>query len=244
MRWFFRGLGVGVAATFIVFVALLLITARAGDPALWPPKEDAPSTDIYLVSNGYHAGLVLPTAQLAEIASRNDVSVLAVIAESFGSYPFIEIGWGEEQFYAAVPTAAQMTFGMAVRALFWPGNASVLHVAGLPDNPRQVFRQADIVRVALSEPGLVRMLKQIDATFARNGETPAPQLLGRGLYRTSLFYRAHGAFHVFNVCNHWAADMLSAAGLPVTPVLDTVPAGLLLDLKLRAGLERMPGSQP
>jgi hypothetical protein len=38
--------------------------------------------------------------------------------------------------------------------------------------------------------------------------------------------------------------MLAAGGLPVTPVLDTVPPGLLLDLKMRAGLDRMPGLTP
>jgi hypothetical protein len=88
------------------------------------------------------------------------------------------------------------------------------------------------------------MLKAIDKTFARNGEPPLPQVLGKGLYGPSLFYRADRSFHIFNVCNHWAADMLSAAGLPMTPVLDTVPAGLLLDLKMRAGLDALPGKQP
>jgi hypothetical protein len=29
---------------------------------------------------------------------------------------------------------------------------------------------------------------------------------------------------------------LNAAGVPDTPVLDTLPAGLVLDLKLRAGM--------
>jgi hypothetical protein len=36
------------------------------------------------------------------------------------------------------------------------------------------------------------------------------------------------------------ADLLSAAGLPVTPVLATLPAGLLLDLQWRAGLRPLP----
>ncbi|MET0868299.1 MAG: DUF2459 domain-containing protein [Pseudorhodoplanes sp.] len=244
MRCVVRGIALGVAATILALSWLALVTARPGNAKFWPPANGAPSTDIYLVSNGYHAGIVLPTAQLAEIAAQNGAAALAQVVESFGAYPFVEIGWGEEQFYAAVPTAARMTIGLAARALFRPGNASVLHVAGLPDHPRKVFPSADIVRLTLSEQGLLRMLKAIDATFARSGEPPSPQLLGRGLYRTSLFYRAHGSFHIFNVCNHWAADMLSAAGLPVTPVLDTVPAGLMFDLKFRAGLERMPGSQP
>ena len=101
-----------------------------------------------------------------------------------------------------------------------------------------------MVRVTVSEPGFARMLKALDTTFVRDGEPPAPQPLGRGLYGASLFFRANGAFHIFNVCNHWVADMLSASGLPVTPVLDTLPSGLLLDLKWRAGLNRMQEVQP
>lgn len=243
MRRFARGLGIGVAAAVLVLVCLGLVTARSGNAALWPPEPGKPAIEVFLVSNGYHAGVVVPTARLGAVAQRDGASALAIVAEKFGPYPFIEIGWGEEQFYAAVPTVAQMTFGLAIRALFSPGNKSVLHVVGLPDHPRQVFRSADMVRLTLSEQGFASMLKAIDKTFAQNGEKSSPQVLGKGLYGPSLFYRSDRSFHIFNVCNHWAADMLSAAGLPVTPVLDTVPAGLLLDLKWRAGLDRLPGPQ-
>jgi hypothetical protein len=178
------------------------------------------------------------------MAQRNGNTALSLIAEQFGSYPFIEVGWGEERFYASVPTPDSLSLGIAVRALFQPGNRSVLHVVGLQDHPRKVFAAADMVRVPLSERGFGRMLSALDTSAALGGDPPALQGLGRGLYGPSLFFRANGSFHIFNVCNHWVGDMLAAAGLPVTPVLDTVPAGLLLDLKLRAGLDRMPGLQP
>lgn len=246
MRRVLRGLAlgsvIGIAATVLVLAALTLFTARSGDAKLWPPAQGEPAVDIYLVSHGYHSGLVLPTALTSARAQWNGADMLAIVAEQFGAYPFIEIGWGEERFYASTPSAAQMSFGLAARALFLPGNASVLHVVGLHSPPREVFRHADIVRIRLSEAGFAAMLKKIDTTFAPAGETPMPQVLGKGLYGPSLFYRARPGFHVFNVCNHWAADMLSAAGLPVTPVVDTLSAGLLLDLKIRAGLDRMPGA--
>jgi uncharacterized protein (TIGR02117 family) len=244
MRRLLRLLGFGAAAFILSLVLLAVVTARSGNPALWPPQPDAPTTGIFVVSHGYHAGLVFPTAKLADAAQRNGDAMVARIAEQFGSYPFIEIGWGEQEFYASVPTTAQLSFGMAARALLRPGNRSVLHVVGLPDHPRKVFPLADMVPVMLDEEGLARILKAIDATFTRDGEPPAPQPLGKRLYGASLFFRANGTFHIFNVCNHWVADMLSTAGLPVTPVLDTVPPGLLFDLKWRAGLDRMPGVTP
>ena len=66
--------------------------------------------------------------------------------------------------------------------------------------------------------------------------------LGRGLYGASLFYPANGHFSIFKVCNHWIADLLGAAGLPVAPVLATLPSGLILDLRWRAGIA--PTSSP
>lgn len=77
---------------------------------------------------------------------------------------------------------------------------------------------------------------KLDATFAPGqGAVPAGEL-GPGIYGPSLFYRAAGAFHLFNVCNHWIGDLLDAAGLPTAPVLATLPQGLLLDLRWRSGL--------
>jgi uncharacterized protein (TIGR02117 family) len=244
MRRLVRGIGYGLSAIALAIIVLAGATARPGNPALWPPKPGESAAEIFVVSHGYHSGIALSTAQVAAAAQNSGDLALALVAERFGGYPFIEVGWGEQHFYAAVPTVADLDIGLAMRALFAPDNKSVLHVVGLPDTPRNVFASSDIVRVALSERGFARMLSALNASIVLHGEPPTLQVLGRGLYGPSLFMRSNGTFHVFNVCNHFVADMLSAAGLPVTPVLDTVPPGLLLDLKLRAGLDRMPGSTP
>lgn len=245
MRRLFRGIGYGLSAIALAILVLAGATARPSNPDLWPPKPGEPATEIFVVSHGYHSGIALSTGQVAAVARKNGDLALSLLAERFGGYPFIEIGWGEQDFYASVPTVGDLQFGLAARALFRPDNKSVLHVVGLPDTPRAVFRSSDIVRVAVSEAGYARMLSALNATFAlSDGAKGHLQVLGRGLYGPSLFFRADRAFHMFNVCNHFVADMLSAAGLPVTPVLDTVPPGLLLDLKLRAGLARMPEVQP
>ena len=50
------------------------------------------------------------------------------------------------------------------------------------------------------------------------------------------FFASVERFSLVHLCNDWTAELLNAAGLPTTPVLDTLPAGLWLDLQLRAGL--------
>ena len=243
MRRTARYLGVGFVAIVALLVVGTIITARPGDPSLWPPVKGTPTTDIFVVSHGYHAGIVIPTARIAEVAGRQGDVSLITVAQRFAAYPFIEIGWGDEGFYSSVPDAASLTIRMALRALFRPGNASVMHVVGLHDTPRRIFPSADIVRIEVSEDGFVRMLRRIEESFARSGDASMPHVLGKGLYGPSLFYRANGSFSILNVCNHWVAEVLSAAGLPTTPVLATLPAGLLLDLQVQSGLTRLPATE-
>jgi hypothetical protein len=160
------------------------------------------------------------------------------IADRFSAYPSVEIGWGEEVFYQAPAPPGSFDPWLALRALFRPGNGSVLHAVGVSQDPRILFAGADVIPIPLSREGFTRLV-------ARMGESVAltdglPQEIGQGLYGPSLFYRARGTFSLANVCNHWAARLLAAAGLPHSPVLATYPPGLLLDLRWRAGLEPLP----
>jgi uncharacterized protein (TIGR02117 family) len=236
-KWSKR-VGFGLAGALALLIAAAALTARWGDPALWPPPAGSPSVAIDVVSHGYHAGIAISRAAMADLADRQGDAALVAVAQRFAAYPFVEIGWGDEGFYRSVPDAASLTAALAVRALFRPGNASVVQVVGLSDEPRAVFRSADIVRIELSPQGLSRLLHRLDASFAR--VAGKPEELGPGLYGPSLFFRGVDTFHIFNVCNHWVVGLLAAAGLPTAPVLATLPPGLLLDLRLRAGLRPLP----
>jgi uncharacterized protein (TIGR02117 family) len=231
-----RLFGFGVVAAAAALIVVTVLTARSGDPALWPPAAGEPRVEIFVVSHGYHSGIVLPRETMAEAAGRRGHAALGAASQRFAGYNSLEIGWGDEGFYRHVPSVASLSFGLAVRALFRPGNPSVVHVVGLPGHPRQAFPRSDIVRIELSGGGLARMLDALEASFSKGEGGAAPQPLGPGLYGSSLFYRGVETFHVFNVCNHWAARQLSAAGVPTAPVLATLPPGLFLDLQWRSGL--------
>jgi uncharacterized protein (TIGR02117 family) len=236
-RWARRVI-VGLAALAAIFVAATLLTLRAGDRRLYPAPPGEPTVTVFVVSHGYHAGIVLPRATLADAASRLGQAALVAVSARFAAYPFLEIGWGDEGFYRSVPTLAALTVPMAARALFMPGNPSVLHVVGLTDPPRIAFPSADIIALDLSRDGFARMLGRIEQTFAP-GTGVAADDLGPGLYGPSRFYRANGTFNIFRVCNHWLADLLDTAGVPTAPVLATLPPGLFLDLEWRSGLRPM-----
>ena len=239
MRFVRRALW-GFAGLIALFALATVLTVRPADPALWPPPAGAPAVEIFLVSHGYHSGLVLPRGEVAATAARTGDAALAEIARRFAAYPWIEVGWGEEEFYRAVPDVASLSFTLALRALLKPGNATVLHVVGVTWPPRTTFPHSDIVRIGLSRAGFERALAGIGASVARTGGGGLPEALGSGLYGPSQFFRAVGSFSLFQVCNHWTAGILGMAGLPVAPLLATLPQGLLLDLRWRAGLAAMP----
>ena len=237
-RWL-RRLLVGAVGVALVFIAATLLTLRSGDRALYPVAAGSPSVTVFVVSHGYHAGIVLPRGVLADVASRRGYGALVAVATRFAAYPFLEMGWGDEGFYRSVPTLASLSAAMAARALFMPGNPSVLHVVGLSYPPRGAFPAADIIALDLSADGFDRLLARIDATFAPGAGGPVEDA-GAGLYGPSRFYRARGTFNIFHVCNHWLADLLDAAGVPTAPVLATLPAGLFLDLEWRSALRPLP----
>jgi uncharacterized protein (TIGR02117 family) len=237
-----RRLGLGLAIAASLFVVAVIGTARWGDRSLWPAAPGAPVTEVFVVSHGYHAGIIVPRKTLAEQGSRRGLAALAYVATRFADYDRLEIGWGDEGFYREVPTAQSLTVALAVRALLRPGNPSVLHVVGVKDDPRAMFPLSDLVRIDLGAAGFERLAEMIDATLARGPDGLRPEELGPGLYGASLFFRANGAFHLFNVCNHWVAGLLDAAGVPTAPVLATLPFGLLLDLEWRSNLVRLPPS--
>jgi uncharacterized protein (TIGR02117 family) len=228
-----RRLALALAGLAAALLALTLWTARLGDPSLYPPSDTDGET-VFLVSHGWHSGLVLRreslTGEGAGAALRN-------IATRFRAYDALEFGWGEARFYRATPTLAAFDWRLALSALFTPGGSEgVIQVVGLSRPARESFPQAEIVPVPLSRRGLSRLLARLDADFHLADGQPAA--LGPGLYGPSLFYAGEGRFSYSNVCNHWAAGLLNAAGLPITPVLDTHPAGLLADLRWRTGLPR------
>src|SRR5262245_6901346 len=237
---FARRLGLGVLTAAALFALAVIATARSGDRTLWPPTPGTAAPEIHVVSHGYHSGIVIPRAALLDQASRRGRAALGAVATRFARFERLEIGWGDEGFYRAVPTLDSLTVPLALRALLRPGNPSVLHVVGIPGDPRLVFVSSDVVRLELSAAGFDKLADKLDASFGREANGVLPEPLGPGLYGTSLFFRADGAFHLFNVCNHWVADLLDAAGVPTAPVLATLPPGLLIDLEWRAGLTRVP----
>jgi uncharacterized protein (TIGR02117 family) len=223
----------GLAALLVLLAGLVIVTARPGDPRLFPAGREG--LEVVLVSNGYHAGLALPRGQVADLASAREWQALASVSTRFQHYEWIEVGWGDAAFYRSTPTTDDLQWRLAWQALSGQGAGTALHVVGVEGELEQAFPAASLVRIRLSPEGFARLGLKLEESFASDGSRQ-PQEMGPGLYGPSLFYKATGRFNLFRVCNHWIADLLDAAGVPTTPLIAVLPAGLLADLKWRSGL--------
>lgn len=233
MRRFLRIIGKGLVALLLLFALLIVLTARSGDPRLFPASAD--SIEVTLVSNGYHAGLVVPRKALLEQAGAQGLGSLISVATRFQHYSWVEVGWGDFEFYQSTPMPGDIQWRLAGKALLGMGQGAVLHIVGLEETPERMFSGAELVSIRLSPEGFSRLAARMNAAFA-NGPEGQTVELGPGLYGPSLFYLAKGHFSVFHVCNHWIADLLDAAGIPTAPAISVLPQGLIADLKWRSGL--------
>jgi uncharacterized protein (TIGR02117 family) len=186
-----------------LFVVVTFCACAAPVRDLFPPGDDASAKAIYLVSHGWHAGIVLRRADIpADLWPENAV---------FPYAEFIEVGWGDKQYYQT-PDAH---FGIALRALLWP-TPSVLHIVGFNGAVTEYFPSSEIIEIKLGEPGFELLLHYIAASFMRDDSGQA-QPIGPGLYGNSRFYLSRESYHLFNTCNVWTARALRAAGVPITP---------------------------
>ncbi|HXV25169.1 MAG TPA: DUF2459 domain-containing protein [Alphaproteobacteria bacterium] len=192
-----------------------------------PPSGSTPTGSanrvhlIYVINHGWHTGIAiarngLPAGQVPEAAD-------------FPGARFLEFGWGDRDFYIA----SRPTFLMALDAALTP-SAAVMHIVGFVETPQKLYREREVLAVALSSMELELMIAQIDAEFDRSTGGQPVAIAGDSVSR---FYPAHGQFHLFNTCNTWVARMLAAAGLPLSPS-GVVTADDLMDRLSQSVAER------
>jgi uncharacterized protein (TIGR02117 family) len=218
--------GGGAAIVCLLLLLLTLATARGRNASLYPPKA-ADVVTIYLIDNGFHSDIAVPTAAIEAHGG-----ALSRAARATSAMPWMLIGWGDARFYEASTSAlSRIPDGMA--ALIG-GRPTVVHLEGVWGQPDRVWKSG-VRPIRLSQAGLAALLARADRSLVRGGDG-GPVMSPIHREPGEAFFASRERFSLVHLCNHWTADLLSAAGLPTTPVLDTLPAGLRFDLRLRAGV--------
>lgn len=201
-------------ALFLCYLAALLAN---------PPRDEyfaalsgQSAYTVWVSSNGWHTGIIVPT----ELIPRD----LLPEKRDFPTAAYLEIGWGDAGFYQA----ETITTSIALKALFLP-TPSVVHMVGFSTAPEEYFTASDVLRFEVGEEGFRRLLQALDASVG-HGETGAVHRK-KGLYGDSRFYAGRGNYSALHTCNHWAADMLTQAGIPITPWYAATSGTLMWQLR-------------
>ncbi len=178
----------------LVMVAALIPLSGSLNAQDTPPES--PETTVYLVSNGVHLNLVLPTHH----AVFDWAALLPQAVQPQHAYTYI--GWGSEVFYTQVPEWSDLTAPLAWQALSGDRAALFIRSSALPPDSRDTehvrsFRLPESVYQQL----VADIRAQLQDTRALTGQR--------------YFYPAKGRYSPWLTCNEWMRQRLHHIGLPV-----------------------------
>jgi hypothetical protein len=179
---------------------------------------------LYLVNNGYHTNLAIPRERVLAHGGPS-AQAMAVLPPQ----PWVLAGFGDALFYKE-RGAGLRRFGSALRAMFAPGNRSLINLEMLEAAPPQLFEARHIAPVTLSEPGFEKLMGELDESFKLQDGRVIDA--GAGIERPgdSRFFEGSLSFSIRRICNHWVGNLLNEAGVPIRPVAATHPRGLMRDV--------------
>ncbi|MBO6639558.1 MAG: DUF2459 domain-containing protein [Roseitalea sp.] len=217
-----------VLAIVITLPAAALMAGAVPLPASAPTEAMAAADQrhrIYVLSNGFHAGIALPAdTMLANMGGER--GVMAAIGLDEAHHPvdpdavrYWLFGWGSRTAYTSLREVRDLTVGIAARALAF--DEAVMHVQPLGDlgTPRPGLYAIDV-----SDDQLSALTGSIAGWFAdREPYTGVTQGVG------DRFFAGRGRFTPWHSCNAWAGRRLREAGIGVghwTPLAQTLEFGL------------------
>jgi uncharacterized protein (TIGR02117 family) len=199
-------IGVTKGRVIVVVLTVLLIGCAASPKGLFPPRANQPIRTIYLVSHGWHAGIVVRRADIP--------TAIWPEQSEFSGAEYLEVGWGDKEYYMT----PEPHLGLMLKAGLLP-TASVLHIVGFSGAVTRYFPHSEVIRLELSEAGFEQLCSYLANSYSRDVAGHS-QALGPSLYGDGRFYLSRESYHAFNTCNVWTARGLRAAGCPVTPAFN------------------------
>ena len=194
----------------LALLGWLIVTFQ---PRSAEPADAKGNISIYVVGNGWHAGLLLPAQAIN--------ARLPALRQRFPGADYYEIGWGDVGFYRA----KTITAGLALQAMF-ASKGSVMHVVAVP-NVQKFIAGSDLASLCISEAAYQRMAALVADSFTRSETTSAPIDAGPGIYGNSQFYIGNDRYGALNTCNRWTASVLQAAGISISPRISLTATSVL-----------------
>ena len=172
---------------------------------------------IYILKHRWHTGIIIKTDDVKKS--------IPAIANDFKNTQYIEIGWGDKDFYMA----EKETVWLALKAVLWP-TESVLHIAEINSHPQWLFKENEIVELKLSVDNFNKLVNYLNNSFLVNADNQNIKL-GKGLYSNSQFYLSKEKYHLFKTCNVWIAKGLKKSGISINSFFALTSKNVMKQLK-------------
>jgi uncharacterized protein (TIGR02117 family) len=169
-------------------------------------REEPSGIPVYVISNGYHTGLILPTSAGGIDLSLSFRATDLPDPEDAGDY--LLFGWGDRDFYLNTPSWRDARPATLFTAL-WGSGKALLHV----DHLRSPAEVPDRRMIYLNRRQYARLARQIIEDVKTDATGQGVAVPGYG--SLDVFYEAEGSYNLFRTCNVWTANRLADAGVKV-----------------------------
>lgn len=180
-------------------------------------EDQRQAVAVHVVNHGRHTGLVLPNKELPD--------ELKLLTQELNKHSFIEIGWGDADFYRA----DKVTPGIALKAIFLP-SSSVLFIYGFNQSISAFYLGAEIYRIDLPREGFEKLCAHVSGSFQK-GPDGGSVLIEPGRYANSYFYKSSLKYFFPRTCNTWTVKTLKAAGCPVSPAFAQTAGSVMKQIR-------------
>lgn len=171
-------------------------------------KEAPEGIEIYVLSNGVHADLVLPMKN--ELMDWTPIIDMNNTVSKNKNINLISFGWGDKGFYLETKTWGDLKFSTAFKALFWL-SSSAMHVTGY--SYKSLKENDKCKKVKISKESYMKLVGYIKASFLKNEADQFVCLQNRHYATNDAFYEAIGRYSLFYTCNTWTNDGLKYCGV-------------------------------
>jgi uncharacterized protein (TIGR02117 family) len=216
-----------IAALALLAIGAYFLAPLPGPAVAAPSAGDCVTMRMW--SNGYHSDIGVPAAALPE-----DHPLRALYPQA----EMLLIGWGEKAFYYSDGTDLMLGLDAIT-----PPSPSVMHVVDEAERGSRYLGPNADGSFAISHEGASRLSDFLADALVLDDSGKAIVVTPGKVRDHSVFLEARENFHLFNVCNHWMARALWAAGINVN-TRSAWLAGPLLDQARRAAPAACPAALP
>jgi uncharacterized protein (TIGR02117 family) len=207
MKRFFKYIGITlltlIGGVILYLLAYLILSNISTKTNL---SCSNPAITCYLLSNGIHTDLVVPTK--TNLIDWTTTFPTQNTKSNIIKPKYTAIGWGDKGFYLETPTWADLTFATAFKACFGLSKCA-LHVTYYQEI--KISNRCKSFQICTEDyKKLIAFIKK-DIVF--KDEDLADYISCNAQYgKNDAFYEAKGNYSIFKTCNTWTNQSLQSCG--------------------------------